>query len=62
MLSQHNTINLPVNDQALYNNLPRLIKNKHQAEQEKESLTFRPNIRQVNILRPEEIAKSSELF
>ncbi len=29
---------------------PRLIKHKHQAEQEKVSLTFRPNIRQVNML------------
>lgn len=62
MLSQQNAINLPVNDQALYTTYPTLIKHKHQAEQRKVRLTFQLNIRQVNILRPEKISKSSELF
>ncbi len=50
MLPQHDAINLPVNDQALYTTYPTFIQHKHQTEQEKESLNFRPNIRQVNML------------
>lgn len=51
-----------MNKDALYTTYPTLIKHDYLAEQRKVSLTFRLNIRQVNILRPEEIAKSSELF
>jgi hypothetical protein len=41
---------------------PTLVRRKHQAEQEKVILTFRLKIGKVNMLRGEDIAKSSELF
>jgi hypothetical protein len=41
---------------------PTLVRRKHLAEQEKVILTFRLKIGQVNMLRREDIAKSSELF